>query len=493
MEAVGLFSDKENISRELVIFSDRQQQDWTPAKMPQLPQSVRVRFVAPSESTVPNLAVQRIFPEVFVQGESRRLRATVQVRNYALAPASATLSVSAGERTAKRQITVKPQYSERFVIDLENPVGNIAVAQLDGDQEYTLDDDYHFWIGPRPPLKVAVVSDMQTNRSKGIETFFLKNALTTTLPGMDRFELEILPPEAVWEKPLTDFNCVILLDSISDYTEIEMELLKTFVNDGGALIYFAGQQAADNVTKLAKHGLGGIRFLGYKGDTSQRQSWTISTIDSGSPVLEPFVDESSDLRHFPIYKLARYNLPKQARALAAVDEQLPVLVQEEVGKGVVFTSAIGLSPTWSDLPTSLSFVPLLRQLIRYRVTADHGILRLDQGEPSKDAFSAAGIAEAELPEGAGVHVVAGVPVEVNATRLESDLRRLDSYEVLSGLTPGAAAPTNVESAESATTVDSRPLAEVLAWILIVALFAELIAANVRTRASAAEPTPAVTS
>ena len=473
------FTPEASVKKILYIFSDLQRQDWATSRLPSLDLDLEVRFVSPPHSDGANIAISQVFPEIYVKDDKRRLRATIEVHNYSLTPTRVDLQLTAGDAVQSKSVGLRGDYSERIVLDLETPTSNIAIAEIISDEALLLDNSYFFWIGPKAPVKVAVMGDLESDPGVSTEIFFLRNALSVTIPGSEVYDTNVIAPDFIWSSSLTEFQCVFVLDAVSNYTDAEMGVFHDYVNQGGTLVYFSGNQSAANIAKLSQANLSSIRFLGYQGEVNQLRSYSVTSIQEGSPIVSIFEREQGDLFQFPVYKFAKISPAKQATTLLYIANDYPFLVQEELGDGNLFIFTTGLKPSWSEFPTSFSFLPLIHRIIEYSgIGKKKGIIEVTLGDNYGDAFVEAGLRDDHqlLPE-PGVQLVQGIPVEINTTRLESDLRSTEQYELISHLAGvkkagDSAAPTTQLAGNA-----NRPLKKPLAWILLSFFVLELLIAN----------------
>ena len=87
--------------------------------------------------------------------------------------------------------------------------------------------------------------------------------------------------------------------------------------------------------------------------------------------------------------------------------------------------------------------------------------------PDSDKLVEAGLpVDYQIPLEPGVHVVQGVPLELNVTRVESDLRAVEDYEVINRLTESMKGNNRgLNQSELAGKSDSS-LTKPLAWLLV---------------------------
>ena len=109
LELEKLFGSDNHAKRKVFIFSDLQQHDWTPSRLPSLNIDAEFEFIRPEHSGGSNIAIVNLLPEIFIKGNTRRLRTTVQVHNFSITPATATLKLKAGESFTTRDIKLRGQ------------------------------------------------------------------------------------------------------------------------------------------------------------------------------------------------------------------------------------------------------------------------------------------------------------------------------------------------------------------------------------------------
>jgi hypothetical protein len=493
-QAAGLFSTTEKIPRFVYILSDLQQQDWQREKLPVLALDAEVRVIQPAHVDTGNLLVVKVEPELFIKGEIRHLRASVRVRNFALDSAKAELIIQVGDGSASKSIELSGSSSEVFVFELDIPAaGSEATVSLNREEAYQLDNTYHVSIGARPALRVAAIADVDRDRRKGIETFFLRNALNVTLPGMTKIEVTSRGSDFIWDSTLSDYHTIFLFDSVADYSDLELEQLKAYCEAGGSLVYIAGQRTPDCLAKFADAKIASHRFLGFQGNIHQTEILVVDKVAEGFPLVAPFIDEPGDLKRFPLYKVAKIAPPRTSATLLTLDNTMPLLTRDLVGGGVFYIFATSLSPTWSELPTSLSFLPLMRRLVELSPRAQgRGIPELIIGERHDEKLLTAGLPiETELPAVPGVVLVDQRPIELNVTRDESDFRASDPIEVAAALSAASTTVAEFADPNAPPTLAGQDLRGLFAWALVVFLFLELLAANLqrRPKEAAAEPEP----
>ena len=168
---------------------------------------------------------------------------------------------------------------------------------------------------------------------------------------------------------------------------------------------------------MAKSGLSTSRMKSFYGSEGGKQTFNISNVVKGFYITDIFLNESADMKRFPITKFVELMKGSYTGEMLRIQNKFSFLHNEELGRGNVFIFTVGLHPAWSDLPTSNIFLPLLRRVI--------------EGKNSKS--EANNISFDELPEAmkteinkSGIYTVGNELTQVNANPLESNPRMLNT-------------------------------------------------------------------
>ena len=475
-----LFGNGHKTSKKMIIFSDIQRQDWELSALPPLGLDAEIIYRRPMNTAVPdNLAIM----DVQAQGNSSYIQAKVQIHNFSLQPSVTRLTIAAGKVRNHKVVTIKGAERKTVLIDLQNPDGYQAIVALDSTDAYALDNHYFFWIGPRPALKIAILGEEDKKSSS--EQFFLQNALEAAISGNERrYDLRILAPKNLDQHRLEDYECVFAFDLSKGYPETYLKRLYEYLQQGGKLVYFSTAKSRVTFTLLNKAGISALRFYGIESRTVRLL--TIDQLDRNSPIVSLFIREPSDLFFFPVYKFVKLKLSKSAKSLLSFNNGFPFLIQESQGKGDFFCFTSRLDATWNELSTSLSFLPLIRQIVSFKSRmAENNIIDLVLGEPSSHKLAELGLdkeALADYLKEPGVYLVNSDKVlQVNITRAESDLRSNDTVAIRQRLEKKMRHKPVVEKVSKLEDKQVNPLYSLMAWGLIMLIFLEVLVANYQRR------------
>ncbi|OVE78231.1 hypothetical protein BVX99_00355, partial [bacterium F16] len=347
---------------------------------------------------------------------------------------------------------------------LEFPAGQeyksrVEIVNSDG---YEADDSLVLWTGPRPPVPVGLLLPDRQNAQ--LERFFLEKALLLKQAG--RMAISVRPDgdRLIKNEQLDEVAVIISLDKVP----FDSDTLKAWVEKGGRLIYFAGQDSLNSIGNLNIAGLLKSRAVSIHGDRARLESIYIDEVNTVDPLLAPFAKASADLKQFPIFRYVGLQPHASADSLIRLQNKKTLLLRERLGLGDVYVTGIGILPMWSEFPTSRSFVPIIRQLVELPVAdRPHGIRSFTCGETlPPDLIAKDG--SAELTRQVGISLIDGVPVVVNVDRTESTPETLE----VAAITPSEI--TDFSGDIGTATARSNSVTDLSAYTAVLALLGALL-------------------
>lgn len=495
-QALRLFSGSG--PRRLAIISDFQQSDWSPSSLPQADPEVRIDWirVGPEEPENAGILHARALP----LADGRR-QVVVEVRNFGVSETERTITLRAGDESPSRAVRLGPGEIRSISFVLEEPSASHAEVSLESDA-YAADDRYFLWLSRPPPIRVLIVAPLSEEPEKAEELFFLSRAMMTrTETQWLHFAVNAIEPDDLTEELLRDVRAVFLLGAAPYLRSGQWPLLHAHLERGGRLLFTPGKAPARQTTLLADQGLIDLSYEGLAGiERRQPRPHSIDWVLPDSPIDALFRDESNrSLSHVSIYQYIRLAARNaNTSALLRTSQDDPILMQREAGSGMIFATAFPFQTSWTDLPVSTAFLPIVRELVAGDLPPDHGIVNVDT---SPDATAIA--ARLNLPADApalrnfnplepGIHVVANTPVVLNIPRSESIPGTTSLVDLQTAVTPstGPALATGVV-AEHDQRVSLWPWLA-MAALLIFILEMPLAARIRRLRQTEPARTPKVT-
>jgi hypothetical protein len=133
--------------------------------------------------------------------------------------------------------------------------------------------------------------------------------------------------------------------------------LRSYVNSGGSLLVVLGvHSAALPRVPVSNEPIQGSSYASREGDRFQ----IVATADAEHPSLR----RANKLDGVQFYQVIRVD-PGQSRVLARLTNQLPLLLEKQVGEGRVLVFTSTFDKISNDFPLHTSFVPFVEETARY--------------------------------------------------------------------------------------------------------------------------------
>ncbi len=480
------------LSREQVFFlTDLGRTSWAPdlsaaalaefrERSRRLGEAAALTVIDLGQSGAENLAIEqlRLADGIITVGQETILSA--EIRNFGRQPKAQQgieLFVD-GERTAERSVDLAPggRASVSFPCYFDAAGEHAVEVRLAPD---LLDVDNHRFLAipVRDQVRVLCVDGRPSGARFKSATDFLAVALSPPAGQRHRSRVraEVVGESALLDTDLTNFDCVFLCD-VAQFTEREANVLRSYLNFGGGLVFFLGDQVQpENYNRLLaaqaddqKHvlparlqrpveaGPYGLDPLGYR-----------------HPLVSAFRDaEQAGLLTTPLQKYFKLQLadPTRAQVALAVTNGDPFIVEETIGRGRSLLVATSADVSWTAMPMWPSFVPIVQELLLFAMHGrlqEHNLLvgqplggllpqgrvsaievRLPSGEAKRAALSGdgadrtwsfnetlqSGIFRTE-PIGSATQAALAQAFAVNLNTVESDLEQVTPEELAQDVWP----------------------------------------------------------
>lgn len=394
--------------------------------------------------------------------------------------------------SAEVEFTMPPRPSGVYAARVETP-----------DDGLEVDNQFHFLVRVRDRLPILCVGSEE-------DTLYLRTALHTSMSGGEGAEPERVESEALANRSLHGMAAIFLCNALP-LSGQALAPLEDYVRSGGLLVLFPGERAAlgDYLswTTLPLEGVSMREFTGT--DRARTLAWP----SGDHALLRTFQRGMSPPRITVQRYLAGTGLADGASVLISQGPGLPLLVERRVGKGKVLMFTITADRSWSDLPLSPFYLPLLSQLVEYSASVGISAPYIwSAHSQSLDQILPGATRETELlgPDGRrlpvssavvdgmtevrvekldqpGIYTIAeqGPALAVNMRRMESDLTPLKEGDIERLLGEGP-----LYMANDAETLHrlieehriGRTFGEHLLWLVLLLVAVEFIYANHLARA-----------
>lgn len=482
--ARDLLQQSKRSQREIILFTDLQRSGLTNSPQ-QLPANIKFAVRDAGQTLPSNLAI--VAAEA-TQTEIRPdapviIRATV--RNFSALPArgvelQAEFEGPAGKLTAKKEIELAAHGLAAIDLPLAAKNDGVYRGKLDlltsnTGRRDSLTIDNRRWLAfeARQPERLLLVDGEEGRAVFQNETYYLETALRIRSEEAGGRLRSFEPERIVWENgsgfPRLDGYRAVVLANVRRLTDDDAARLKSYVQAGGSLLIFAG----DQVSRTTLLPLQQAELLpGEVVATASEKSVRITEWAKTHPALACFNDpQFGDLRRIQLQKsLPLTKLASDSVALLSANEET-IAAERKVEKGRVLYVGFTADRDWTELPQSRLYVPFVRQLLAHLTNqlADRSLIA-ERIVKKSDARTG-------LVEQAGKWQVVNLdPRESNPERLAvADLQKLfGGGELADKSTADTAALALLLPPDSL-----RPdeIWTVFAWLLLFVLAAETLLAG----------------
>jgi hypothetical protein len=353
MRAVRSIQESSHSAIQLHLFSDMQRTDM-PASFAEIALPVNVSLVLHpiAKGIQPNWAVESVHAPSQVW-DPKKAHVQAVVAGYHTQGASRTASlVVNGKVMDSRKVDVPA--SGRASVDFQTlnvPYGlNRCEVRIDSVDSLPADDSYLFAVERSDPQPVLFVHDSSDSRSP----LFFGGALGSADEAA--FTLESAAAERLSGITLSKYAFVVLSDVSSLPQQFENDLAR-YVRGGGSVLIAAGTSAAhrgripvldNNILAARDYSRDGERYI------------TVAETDASHPSMQ----SSGGWAGVRFYYAVVVD-PVDARVIAKLSDQTPVLLDKKIGEGHALLFASGLDNLTNDFPVEPVFVPFAKQVARY--------------------------------------------------------------------------------------------------------------------------------
>ncbi|HUU97402.1 MAG TPA: BatA domain-containing protein [Phycisphaerae bacterium] len=398
--AAKLFQDPAPRNRLLLVLSDLQAGDWRQMDWPQPVHPISVGLVpmTPAGSrchTWDNVVADQVelSQGTAVVGQPSLLR--VRLVNYRAetTPAELILDVDGTERLRRPiELPGESPHVERIPLEFERPGTRRLKLEVHCRDGLAADNTLYATVRVNPQLPVLLVDgEREAGRGRSA-AFFLRAALRAVSAEGDAIQVETIRPEELSATTLNGQR-VVILSAVRRLSVAQLEELERFVQAGAGLAIVLGEYTDrvfyNEVMGAATRPLGGLLPAelqtlveanvaagprtgrgpddGYPPESYQEvlEPLHILNADLDHPVLQRFKGTlRSALAGVSVYRVYATR-PRAGWVLAALDRDLPLLVERSYGRGRVLLCTTAAHPRWTNVPLRRLFVPLCSRTVSY--------------------------------------------------------------------------------------------------------------------------------
>lgn len=348
--------------KRIVMISDFQVAGWNLANASfKLANDTQLTTLDVSDNNpVSNVAVTNLEARGVIFGQKYVDNLAVHITNFSDIPRDhLAVDFQINDQTVdKRDISLNNRESkviEFSNFNLNEGANRCTINLAAGDFEP--DNRFYFTLQREVPAKALIVES--ASRGRG-DSLYLQSALTTNdaLP----FTFTLKSTGSVDPTSVSEYSLIILNDT-GALSPALSDSLTRFVESGGQLIVSVGPHAeVDNFNRSLQKITPAV--LRESVQPKAGESVAITDVKFDHPIFEVF-QESGRLAAARVLGYFRSEPRVDATVLARFEDGSPALIESRTGKGrvLLFTSSLG--PSWSDLPLTPLYLPLMHQMVRY--------------------------------------------------------------------------------------------------------------------------------
>lgn len=472
--------------REVVLISDFQRNAWDTdvgeAASITLPARTVITPISMAEGEPSNVTIGSVtFRRTVAAGRERAIATARLVNQGPVARPGTPVTLEIDGRRVETQ-TVDLAASGAATVEFA-AVTLAATGMTRGsvrlpDDSLAADNVFNFALSPDQRLGVVIVDGGGGSQA----SYFLERSLAIgDAPG---FRTVIRPAGGLRAVDLEQAS-VVLLNQAAIPSGVVGERLRTFVENGGGVVFLMGDNRTGGWEGVLPDRVG--RVVDYDAQGGIR----IGFIDFGHPAFEAFsTPRSGDFTAARFYRYRAIPAVEGQRILAKFSDGGAALTEQSVGKGRVLVWASTVDGDWNDLAVQPVFLPFVHQLVKHASGYAPAMPAFTVGDPFDPAIMAAAAQQfglAMTPSGERVELEEDRPltldepgfyelrdarsgaqssaIAVNVDPAESNLEAISPEEVVRVLSPDDA--TARASGPLTLTVQEREREQSAWWYLVV--------------------------
>jgi len=340
---------------ELHLFSDMQRSELTATFSDMaLPSNVQLLTHAVASRMEPNWTVESVDAPGQVWGkDAKPIRVQAVIAGFGTPAAQRTVSLVVNGKTTTTKSVAVPA-NGRATVDfpaLEVPYGfSRCEVKIDSVDALAADDLRRFAIQRSDPQKALLIHNYGDNRSP----LYIGAALSAA--AQSAFILESINVSEAADRQPSQYAFIVLSDLNSLPSLLENSLTQ-YVRSGGSLFIATGTSAGAR-SQIPIFGAHIVQTRDYSRVPDRFMA--VGSSDSSYPSV-------AKAGGWPGVKFF-YALdvdPGDARVIARLGDQTPLLLEKRIGEGRVVLLTSGLDNLTNDFPLNPAFVPFIEQTARY--------------------------------------------------------------------------------------------------------------------------------
>ena len=353
--AVRAMAESAHTPIELHLFSDMQRGDLSPTFSDMaLPSNVQLLTHAVASRMEPNWTVESVDAPGQVWGQDAKpIRVQAVVAGFGTPAAQRAVSLVVNAKTTATKSVAVPA-NGRATVDfpaLQVPYGfSRCEVKIDSADALAADDLRRFAVQRSDPQKALLIHNYGDNRSP----LYIGAALSAA--AQSAFILESINVSEAADRQPSQYAFIVLSD-LNTLPSILENSLTQYVRSGGSLFIATGTSAGAR-SQIPIFGAHIIQTRDYSRVPDRFMA--VGSSDSSYPAVAK-AGGWPGVKFFYALDIE----PGEARVVARLSDQTPLLLEKRIGEGRVVLLTSGLDNLTNDFPLNPAFVPFIEQTARY--------------------------------------------------------------------------------------------------------------------------------
>ncbi|MED5472067.1 MAG: BatA domain-containing protein [Verrucomicrobiota bacterium] len=400
--AITTMQDRPSSQKELVIITDGEASAWRQYEaitrsLDQSKKDTNAIIVLVGKDPDENLAITRLDQKTPIASVDQPVRLAVEVTNFGNAEANdVEVQMSINEEPIGDPAVIEaiPPGESRTIttfVELSNPGYQRISSKINVNDALETDNSREIVIRGINKARALLVDGQPGRDITESETFFLQNALVPVPPeladsfflGADRISIGDLA-----NAQLDDYRAIFLAN-VSDFPDEFLPDLINFVESGGGLVIFPGENinvSFYNKTLHEKAQLLPATFGEIIPEQGQENTLTIQASGYNHPLVDLWNDPGagtlSNVKTLKAYKLSLGDTLSKNKATVALryNDGSAAVVESDYGLGKVYQFSSTADTDWNDLPVKPAFLPIVHRVFGSILSKQDSGININVGE-----------------------------------------------------------------------------------------------------------------
>ena len=357
---------------ELHVITDLQQSGLEFSEVEPMPEEVLVKVHDLGRDLPNNVAIVGSTPARLVVRPDETTKVEVSLLNagaFVLEEVPVVLDLKNDNRTIHERQKIKLEPGSLEKVEFELPdlgqgiwQGQVVVELI--DDELPFDNRRHLAIMSAPQYRILVLDGEPNEVDFLAETHHLQAAIRLAPKGAKYAESPYVPDLAAGGSPLTDYSLVVMAN-VPQVRVREAERLKDYLENGGGLIVFAGE----NVNPKAYEPMADVGLVPGEIIAAREAfdlPWRVGSWDQEHSVFATFNDpQHGDLRKIPFRGITEMKPHEDANVIASFSDGKPFVLEKKIGDkggGLLWVNT-SCDNEWSNWTQSELYLPIVHQML----------------------------------------------------------------------------------------------------------------------------------